>query len=124
MSVVLFTHELDVDILAFKALPSVAQKYINDILDFKWAKINGWSWCDINQDFQPDNLNCVKLCFTGSPARDIGITWVYNIATNTYQEYLTQYHKPVSIIKMRKNVSSFDDFLLNLNPVVFAEIDC
>ena len=115
MSLVLFDIDLDIVPDAFEALPCAAQEYLKNILNLKYAGVNGWGWCEIKWEFP----HCIKLCFTGSPARDIGVTWVYNTTSNQYEEYLTQYHNPVSVVKMRKNISSFDGFLSDLKLLDF-----
>jgi hypothetical protein len=124
MSLALFDIDLDIVPDAFDALPCAAQEYLKNVLHLKHAGVNGWGWCDIKWEFQSSMLHCIKLCFTGSPSRDIGVTWVYNTTSNQYEEYLTQYHDPVSIIKMRSSTSSFDGFLSNLKLLDFEYIDC
>lgn len=124
MSLALFDIDLDIVPDAFEALPSAAQEYLKNVLNLKYASVNGWGWCEIKWEFQSCMLHCIKLCFTGSPSRDIGVTWVYNTTSNQYEEYLTQYHNPVSLIKMRSSISSFDGFLSNLKLLDFENFDC
>ena len=107
--ITLFNTDLDIESNAFVTLPIQAQEYIKNILTFKYAKVAGWSRCDIKWEFEP-KLRCVKLCFTGSPAMDIGVTWVYNTVSKQYEEYLTQYHSPVSVINILNSTLSFDIF--------------
>ena len=118
MSLVLLDIGLDIVPDAFDALPCAAQEYLKYVLHLKYAGVNGWGWCEIKWE----KLHCIKLCFTGSPAREIGVMWVYNTTSNQYEEYLTQYHDPVSFIKMRSSISSFDGFLSNLKPPDFDNL--
>jgi len=120
MSLALFDIDLDIVPDAFTALPYAAQEYLKNVLTLKYACVNGWSWCEIQWEFQN---SMIKLCFTGSPSRDIGVTWVYNTISKQYEEYLTQYHNPVSLIKMRSSISSFDGFLSNLKRIDFDTFD-
>jgi hypothetical protein len=115
MSLTLLDIDLDIVPDAFEALPRAAQDYLKNVLNLKYAGVNGWGWCEIKWEFP----HCIQLCFTGSPSRDIGVTWVYNTTSNQYEEYLTQYHNPVSVLKRRKSVSSFDGFLSNLKLLDF-----
>ena len=117
MSLVLLDIGLDIVPDAFDALPCAAQEYLKNVLNLKYAGVNGWGWCEIKWEFP----HCIKLCFTGSPSRDIGVTWVYNTTSNQYEEYLTQYHDPVSFIKMRSSISSFDGFLSNLKQLDYDD---
>ena len=103
-------------------LPIQVQEYIKNILTFKYAKVAGWAWCDIKWEFEP-KLRCVKLCFIVSPAIDIGVTWVYNTVSKQYEEYLTQYHSPVSVINLLNSTLSFDIFLLNLKQLTFNDFE-
>ena len=54
---------------------------------------------------------------------DIGVTWVYNTISQQYDEYLAQYHPPVSVLKMMNSTSSFDEFLSNLKQLTFNDFD-
>ena len=116
--ITLFNTDLDIDSNAFNTLPIQAQEYIKNILTFKYATVEGWAWCHINWKFEP-KLHCVELCSIGSPARDIGVTWVYNTVSKQYEEYLTQYHSPGSVINLLNSSLSFDIFLLNLKQLTF-----
>jgi hypothetical protein len=57
----LLNKDLYIESDAFISLPVQAQEYIKNILTFKYAKVAGWSWCDIKWEFEP-KLGCVKLC--------------------------------------------------------------
>lgn len=113
---VLFNSTLvGIDSDAFQQLPLPAQEYMKNVLQNQQANINNWVWDEIKWEFNFDpDFHYIKLCFTGSPSRDIGIIWGYNTITNQYEEYLTQYYSPISPIRLRNKTSSFGELLQNL----------
>ena len=115
--------EIKPDVL--EAIPQPVQDFLNNELHSKWANVNGWGWCEIDWEVTIHKLpeHCIKLCFTGSPSMDIGVTWVYNTVSNQYEEYLTQYHNPVSVIKRMNTYSSFDEVLSTLNLLTFEDLE-
>lgn len=104
---------------AFTQLPVSVKEYIQITLHNKQANINGWVWDEIKWEFDYKCKYFIHLCYTGSPPRDLGYVWVYNIITGKYEEYLTQYFLPITPIEQTKTVGSFEDVLQNLSPVYF-----
>lgn len=121
---VLFTSNLlGVNTDAYEQLPLVAKEYVKNILHNKCANENNWVWDEIKWEFNflPD-FHYIKLCFTGSPSRDIGIIWGYNTSSQQYEEYLTQYYSPISPLRLRNKTNSFDELLQHLHLLRYEDM--
>ena len=117
-----FDIELTIESDALDAIPVVAQVYLKSVLKLKYSKVDGRSWSEIKWVFPP-KLHCVSICFTGSPAMDTGVMWVYNTVSKQYEEYLTQYVPPLTTIKMLNSTSCFDVVLSKLKPYTFLALE-
>jgi hypothetical protein len=114
----LFDREMVIEIDAFNALPKEAQEFIKHVLKRQWACIKSWGWVEIEWMFKNKNKRWVKLCSNGSPARDIGFVWVYNVDSNRYELHETQYHSPISLRKNQapdRTTDSLDELLSSLD---------
>lgn len=109
---------MTIDHEAFDVLPHGARVFINDVLDKEFGCLFGWGWSEIVWIFQPTKRRCVKVCMTGSPARDISFVWVYNVDNAQYELYETQYHEPISLYSNdqhpEKTADTFNELLCGL----------
>lgn len=114
--ITVFDVPLRVTDSALEALPKAAKTFISQVLHAKSARVNKWSWYDIDWEFG-GQLRSVRLCSHGSPSRDTSIVWVYNLDSTSYEAYKTQYHDPISLMKNQTPYivsANFDDFLYRI----------
>jgi len=113
-----FDWEPEIETDALHALPQDAQEFIKRFLNQQVVTFKSWGWFEIVWMFKDDNRQWVKLCSTGSPARDIGFVWVYNVDTKRYEQYDTQYHPPISLRKNQapeNTAESLDELFASLD---------
>ena len=94
--IVMFDIPLAIEPDALDALPGEATVFIINKLNQKCSVFCGWNWYDIGWLF--GDKQYIRLCSTGSPAKDMGVVWAYNLKTSKYERYQTQYHPPISAI--------------------------